>query len=66
MCRRSFLTPANPADALFAVVHRTVLAGGFAVRLVRWKRRGAKDCYQNRKQTLRTFNHELSLLSAND
>ena len=66
MCHRSFFTTANPADAFIAVVHRTVLAGALAVRFVRWKRGGAKDCYQNRKQTLRVFNHELSLLSAND
>jgi hypothetical protein len=54
------------AGAFLAVVHRTVLTGLLAGRLVRRKGRDAKDCYQNRKQSLRMFNHELTLLDASD
>jgi hypothetical protein len=54
------------AGTFLAVVHRAVLAGPLAVRLVRRKGRRAKDCYQNRKQSLRVFNHKLTLLGRSD
>jgi hypothetical protein len=66
MCPRSFPTIANPAGTFLPVVRRAVLAGVLAVRVVRCKGRGAKDGYRNRKQSLRMFNHKLTLLSASD
>jgi hypothetical protein len=54
------------AGTFLAVVHRAVFAGLLAVRLVRRKGGDAKECYQNRKQSLRMFNHKLTLLSMSD
>jgi hypothetical protein len=54
------------AGAFLTVVHRAVLTGLLADRFVRRKGRGAKDCYQNRKQSLRMFNHNLTLLDPSD
>ena len=49
---------ALPAIAFLVVVHGTVLAGLFAVRLVRRKTYGANRCCQNRKQDLRIIFHK--------
>lgn len=54
------------AGAFLTVVHRAVFTGLLAARLVRRKGGGAKECYQNRKQSLRIFHHNLFLLSATD
>ena len=50
---------AFPAIAFLIVVHRAVLAGLFAIRLVRCKRRAANRRRQNRKQGLRIIFHRL-------
>ena len=64
---RSFSAIAILAAGTFlTVIHRAVLTSLLAGRLVRCKGRGAKDCYQNRKQSLRMFNHNLTLLDASD
>jgi len=47
------------AIAFLIVVHRAVLAGLFAIRLVRCKRRAANRRRQNRKQGLRIIFHRL-------
>ena len=46
-----------PAIAFLVVVHRTVLAGLFAIRLVRRKGNCAHGCNQNRKQDFRVIFH---------
>ena len=51
-----------PAIAFLAVIHRTVLAGLFAIRLVRRKSYRANRCDQNRKQNLRVILHKISLV----
>ena len=50
---------ALPAIAFLVVVHGTVLAGLFAIRLVRRKTYRANRCRQNRKQDLRIIFHTL-------
>ena len=51
-----------PAIALLVVVHRTVLAGLFASRLVGGKSCRANHCRQNRKQNLGVILHEISFV----
>ena len=51
-----------PAITLLVVVHRTVLAGLFAGRLVCGKSRRANHCRQNRKQHLSVILHEISFV----
>ena len=48
-----------PAIAFLVVVHGTVLADLFAIRLVRRKTHGADRCRQNRKQDFRIIFHKL-------
>ena len=50
---------ALPAIAFLVVVHGTVLAGLFAIRLVRCKGDSAHGRDQNRKQDLRIIFHRL-------
>ena len=47
------------AIAFLVIVHGAVLAGLFAIRLVRCKRRAANRRRQNRKQGLRIIFHRL-------
>ena len=59
----SLLTVATfPAVAFLVVVHRTVLAGLFASRLVGGKSCRANHCCQNRKQNLSVILHEISFV----
>ena len=51
-----------PAIAFLVVIHRTVLAGLFAIWLVRRKRYRANRCDQNRKQNFRVVLHGLSFV----
>jgi hypothetical protein len=51
-----------PAIALLVVVHRTVLAGLFASRLVCGKSCRANHCRQNRKQNFSVILHEISFV----
>ena len=48
---------ALPAIALLAVIHRAVLTGLFAIRLVRRKRRSANHGRQYRQQNFRVILH---------
>ena len=48
---------ALPAIALLAVIHRAVLAGLFAIRLVRRKRCCANHGRQDRQQNFRVILH---------
>jgi len=50
------------AVALLVVVHRTVLAGLFASRLVCRKSCCANHCRQNRKQNFSVILHEISFV----
>ncbi|PYJ12552.1 MAG: hypothetical protein DME94_11985, partial [Verrucomicrobia bacterium] len=49
-----------PAIALLIIVHRTILAGLFAIRLVRRKGYRANRCHQNRKQYFCVIFHTIS------
>jgi hypothetical protein len=51
-----------PAVAFLVVIHRTVLATLFAVRLVRGKGDRAQGRDQNRKQDFRVFLHGISFI----
>ena len=52
---------ALPAIALLAVIHRAVLAGLFAIRLVRRKTHRANRCREDRHQDFRVIRHRLIL-----
>jgi hypothetical protein len=61
--RSSPLTVATlPAIARHVVVHRAVLAGLFASRLVCGKSCRANHCRQNRKQNFSVILHEISFV----
>ena len=51
-----------PAIAFLAVIHRTVLAGLFAIRFVRRETYCANCCRQNRKQDFHVILHGFNLV----
>jgi hypothetical protein len=53
---------ALPAIAFLVVVHGTVLAGLFAIWLIRRKRYRANRCDQDRKQNFRVIFHNITFV----